>query len=121
GGAFGGRCAHLSSVGDCVKKVIANCPVVDWGILAKEERLETSNPNDAAYMREAVGNGYRLTDSNWRKLHGGRFYNPAHHVKEIDPDKIMMFHAKDDPYVPYRSVKDFADRTGVKLNSLARG
>jgi predicted alpha/beta hydrolase family esterase len=33
----------------------------------------------------------------------------------------MMFHAKDDPYVPYRSVKSFADRTGVKLNLFARG
>jgi predicted alpha/beta hydrolase family esterase len=33
----------------------------------------------------------------------------------------MMFHAKDDPYVPYKSVKNFADKTGVKLNSFARG
>ena len=111
----------VASLDGRVKKVIANCPVVDWAILAKEERLETSNPNYAAYIREAFGNGYRLTDSNWRKLHGGKFYNPAHHVKEINPAKIMMFHAKDDPYVPYKSVKKFADQTGVKLNSLARG
>ncbi|MGC2742774.1 MAG: alpha/beta hydrolase family protein, partial [Candidatus Angelobacter sp.] len=102
-------------------KVIANCPVVDWGILAKEERLETSKPNYAAYIREAFGNGYRLSDRNWRKLHGGKFYNPAHHIEEINPKKIIMFHAKDDPYVPYRSVKAFADLTGIKLNSFARG
>jgi len=121
GGSFGGAAAILASLDDRVKKVIANCPVVDWAILAKEERLETSNPNYAAYIREAFGNGYRLTDSNWRKLHGGKFYNPAHHVKEIDPAKIMMFHAKDDPYVPCRSVKKFADQTGVKLNLFARG
>ncbi len=121
GGSFGGAAAILASLDDRVKKVIANCPVVDWKILAAEERLETSNPNYAAYIREAFGNGYRLTDGNWRKLHSGKFYNPAYHVKEIDPKKIMMFHAKDDPYVPYRSVKNFADQTGVKLNSLARG
>jgi dipeptidyl aminopeptidase/acylaminoacyl peptidase len=121
GGSFGGAGAILASLDDRVKKVIANCPVVDWGILAKEERLETSNPNYAAYIREAFGNGYRLTDRNWRKLYGGKFYNPAHHVREIDPEKVMMFHAKDDPYVPYKSVKKFADKTGVKLNSLARG
>ena len=121
GGSFGGAAAILASLDDRVKKVIANCPVVDWAILAKEERLETSNPNYAAYVREAFGNGYRLSDSNWRKLHGGKFYNPAHHVKEIDPAKIMMFHAKDDPYVPCRSVKKFADQTGVKLNLFARG
>ncbi|HSK43047.1 MAG TPA: prolyl oligopeptidase family serine peptidase [Candidatus Binatia bacterium] len=121
GGSFGGAAAILASLDKRVKKVIANCPVVDWKILAAEERLETSNPNYAAYIREAFGNGYRLSDSNWRKLHGGKFYNPAYHVKEINPAKIMMFHAKDDPYVPYKSVKNFADRTGVKLNSFARG
>jgi len=121
GGSFGGAAAILASLDDRVKKVIANCPVVDWAILAKEERLETSNPNYAAYIREAFGNGYRLTDRNWRKLHSGKFYNPAHHVKEINLAKIMMFHAKDDPYVPYKSVKNFADQTGVKLNLFARG
>ena len=62
-----------------------------------------------------------IADSNWRKLHSGKFYNPAHHAKEIDPGKIMMSHAKDDPYVPYKSVKKFADKTGVNLNSFARG
>ena len=121
GGSFGGAAAILASLDERVKKVIANCPVVDWTILATEERLETSNPSYAAYIREAFGNGYRLSESNWRKLHGGKFYNPAHYAKEIDPAKIMMFHAKDDPYVPYKSVKKFADQTGVKLNLFARG
>jgi hypothetical protein len=32
-----------------------------------------------------------------------------------------MFHAKDDPYIPYDVVKRFAIRTGVKLNSLRSG
>jgi dipeptidyl aminopeptidase/acylaminoacyl peptidase len=121
GGSFGGAAAILASLDARVKKVIANCPVVDWGILGKSEKAETSNPNYAAYIREAFGNGYRLSDSNWRKLRGGRFYNPAYHVREIQAAKIMMFHAKDDPYVPYKSVKQFADQTGVKLNSFARG
>jgi dipeptidyl aminopeptidase/acylaminoacyl peptidase len=121
GGSFGGAAAILASMDPRVKKVIANCPVVDWSILAKEEKLETSNPSYAAYIREAFGNGYRLSDSNWRKLYSGKFYNPVYHAGEITPSKIMMFHAKDDPYVPYKSVKDFASSTGVKLNSFARG
>jgi len=33
----------------------------------------------------------------------------------------MMFHAQDDPYVPYKSVARFADRTGIKLKSFKRG
>jgi dipeptidyl aminopeptidase/acylaminoacyl peptidase len=121
GGSFGGAAAILSSLDERVKKVIANCPVVDWAILGSSETAETSNPSYAAYIRQAFGNGYRLSDSNWRKLTSGKFFNPAYHAGEITAAKIMMFHAKDDPYVPYKSVKNFADRTGVKLNSFVRG
>jgi len=121
GGSFGGPAAILASLDRRVKKVIANCAVVDWSILPEAEKAETSNRNYAAYIREAFGNGYRLSDRNWKKLRGGKFYNPVYHAAEIDPAKIMMFHAKDDPNVPYRSVRDFAVRTGVKLNTLQRG
>jgi pimeloyl-ACP methyl ester carboxylesterase len=121
GGSFGGAAAILCSLDERVRKVIANCPVVDWSILPHSEKAETSNPNYAAYIREAFGNAYRLSDRNWNKLRSGRFYNPAYHVDDIDPAKIMMVHAQDDPYVPYSSVRKFADRTGVKLKSLRRG
>ena len=121
GGSFGGAAAILCSLNKRVEKVIANCPVVDWGILRDEEKTETSNPNYAAYIREAFGQGYRLSDRNWKKLYSGKFYNPAHHVDEIDASKIMMFHAQDDPHVPYESVVKFARDTGVKLKLLKRG
>jgi pimeloyl-ACP methyl ester carboxylesterase len=121
GGSFGGAAAVLASIDPRVKKVIANCPVLDWRILSASERAETSNPSYAAYIREAFGRAYRLTDRNWKKLHNGRFYNPAQHTKEIDPSKVMMFHAQDDPYVPYRSVTNFAEKTGIKLNLFRRG
>ena len=121
GGSFGGATAILSSLDQRVKRVIANCPVVDWSILAAEEKAETSNPNYAAYIREAFGNGYRLSDKNWRKLRSGKFFNPMTHVKEVDPKKIMMFHAKDDPYIPYKTVMKFAKQTGSKLFLLQRG
>ena len=42
-------------------------------------------------------------------------------MHEIDPTKILMFHAKDDPFVPWRSVARFARDTGARLNLLARG
>jgi acetyl esterase/lipase len=121
GGSFGGPAAILSSLDQRVKRVIANCPVVDWSILKKSEKAETSNPSYAAYIREAFGNGYRLTEKNWNNLYSGKFYNPAHHADEIDPSKIMLFHAKDDPNIPWRSVDQFARRTGVKLKLLSRG
>jgi dipeptidyl aminopeptidase/acylaminoacyl peptidase len=121
GGSFGGAAAVLASLDPRVNRAIANCPVVDWRVLKASETAETSNPSYAAYIREAWGRAYPLTDRNWKKLDGGRFYNPAHHIAEIDPTKVMMFHAKDDPYIPYRSVVRFADQTGIKLNLLKRG
>jgi pimeloyl-ACP methyl ester carboxylesterase len=121
GGSFGGAAAILSSLDSRITKVIANCPVVDWAILRKEQKKETSNPSYAAYIRSAFGNGYRLSARNWNKLHGGVFYNPAHHLKELTPSKILMFHAKDDPYIPWKQVDDFARHTGIKLNLLSRG
>jgi esterase/lipase len=121
GGSFGGPAAILCSLDSRVTKAIANCPVVDWSMLKQAEKVETSNKNYAAYIREAFGRAYRLSDRNWKKLYTGKFYNPAHHVDEINPAKIMMFHAKDDPSIPWQSVTRFAARTGVKLNLLARG
>jgi len=121
GGSFGGAAAILCSLDRRVTRVIANCPVVDWSILPRSEKCETSNRNYAAYIREAFGQGYRLSDRNWKKLHGGGFYNPIRHADEINPSKIMMFHAKDDPSVPWRSVERFARQTGVNLKLLARG
>lgn len=121
GGSFGGAAAVLASLHPRVKKVVANCPVVDWSILSHSEKKETSNKSYVAYVREAFGNGYRITEKNWNKLRNGTFYNPAHHLDEIIPGKVMMFHAKDDLYVPWRSVERFAKKTGIKLNLFARG
>jgi fermentation-respiration switch protein FrsA (DUF1100 family) len=101
--------------------VVANCPVVDWSILDKAEKPETSNPNYAAHIRLAFGNGYRLSDVNWRKLRSGTFYNPWHHRKEINGSKTLIFHAKDDPNVPYIRTREFAEITGAKLKTLKRG
>ncbi len=121
GGSFGGAASILCSLDPRVKRVIANCAVVNWKILRESEKMETSNPSYAAYIHEAFGAGYRLTQKNWNKLYSGKFYNPAHHIQRINPRKILMFHAKDDPHVPYGSVKEFADETGVKLHSLRSG
>lgn len=121
GGSFGGPAALLASLDPRVKKVVANCPVVDWAILRKEEEKETSNPSYVAYIKEAFGNGYRLPKKNWEKLYGAKFYNPAARAAEFDPRKAIMFHAKDDPYIPWRSVDKFARKTGITLHLLGRG
>lgn len=121
GGSFGGAAAILLSLDARVKRVVANCPVVDWGILDEAEKAETSKQNYAEYIRQAFGNAYRLSDANWRKLRSGTFYNPWNHRNEIDGSKVLMFHAKDDPNVPYTRTKNFAEITGAKLKTLRRG
>jgi alpha-beta hydrolase superfamily lysophospholipase len=121
GGSFGGAAAILLSMDSRIRRVVANCPVVDWSILDRAEKAETSRESYADYIREAFGNAYRLSDANWNKLRGGAFYNPWHHRKELDGSKILMFHAKDDPNVPYRRTQEFAEITGATLKSLKSG
>ena len=121
GGSFGGAAAILLSLDSRVTRVVANCPVVDWSILSDAEKAETSNPNYAEYIRQAFGNAYRLSDANWKKLRRGTFYNPWHHRNEIDASKVLLFHAKDDPNVPYERTREFAEITGSKLKTLQRG
>jgi esterase/lipase len=121
GGSFGGAAALLCSLDQRVKRVIANCPVVDWTILRKSEKAETSSKNYAAYVRQAFGHGYRLTDANWEKLYSGTFYNPVKRIGDIVSSKVLMFHAKDDPNVPWQSSDAFARSTGSKLKLLKRG
>ena len=93
----------------------------DWKILDRSEEVETSNKNYAAYIREAFGNAYRLSDANWEKLRSGSFYSPWHRRAEIEAAKVMIFHAMDDPHVPYEGSVRFAKETGVALKSLRRG
>ncbi len=121
GGSFGGATAILCSLDPRVKRVVANCPVVDWSILRSALRAETTNRSYVAYLRDAFGQGYRLSEKNWNKLYSGTFFNPIHHAKEIDGSKIMMFQTKDDPSIPWRSVQSFAKKAGVKLKLFARG
>lgn len=120
GGSFGGAAALLASLDKRVTRVVATCPVVDWRALAEHDQ-ETSNPSYPAYLREAFGNAYRLTDRHWNKLRSGKFFHPVGRVADFDGSKILMFHAKDDPYIPWRGVRDFADRIGACLHLLPRG
>jgi len=121
GGSFGGAAAILLSRDPRVNRVVANCPVVDWSILAKAEKAETSKKSYAQYIRQAFGSAYRLSDANWRKLRAGDFYNPWHHRNEIDGSKVLLVHAQDDPNVPYERTRKFAGITGAELKTLKHG
>jgi alpha-beta hydrolase superfamily lysophospholipase len=121
GGSFGGAAAILASLHPRVDRIVANCPVIDWKILHESEKAETSNESYVAYIRQAFGNAYRLSQKNWDKLQGGNFYSPWHHRDEITAAKVLIIHPKDDPNVPHETSRRFAEITGVTLKSLAGG
>ena len=121
GGSFGGAAALLLSLDARVKRVVANASVVDWSILEEAEKAETSRDNYADYIREAFGSAYRLSDANWNRLRSGAFYNPWQRKNEINGSKVFLFHAKDDPNVPYGRTREFAEITGARLKTLRRG
>jgi esterase/lipase len=121
GGSFGGTTAILSSLDKRVSKIIANCPIVNWNILPEEQKKETAARSYPAYISNAFGNGYRLQTKNWNKLKSGKFFNPSNYVSEFEASKILIFHAKDDPYIPWKDISRFAKRTGAKLILLNKG
>ena len=121
GGSFGGAAALLLSLDARVNRVVANCPVVDWSILEESEKVETCKENYADYIRQAFGNAYRFSDLNWHRLRSGNFYNPWQRKSDINGSKVLIFHAKDDPNVPYERTRKFAEMTGARLRTLRRG
>lgn len=117
GSSFGGSAAILASRDPRVTKSVAFSPVVDW---QAESKIE---PLDWLYgiVKEGFGEGYRVSRKNWNKLSSGKFYNPQYHIKEFDPSKIFLVHAKDDDVVPYKSVEKFAKKLGCNLALRKRG
>lgn len=117
GGSFGGPAALLCSRDPRVTKVIARSPVVDWNAPSKAE------PLDWLYtaVKDSFGEAYRLTRHNWDKLKTGKFYSPVSHIKEFDPKKIFILHAKDDEVVSFRSVNNFVQKVQCSTLFLKRG
>ncbi|MFT5387213.1 MAG: pimeloyl-ACP methyl ester carboxylesterase [Lysobacterales bacterium] len=117
GSSFGGPAAILASRDPRVNKAICVSPVVDW---VAENKAE---PLDILYklLKEAYGDAYRLNKSSWNKLAKGHFFNPVHHMSELDGNKIIMLHAEDDDIVKYRPVARFAKKIGCDFISFNKG
>ncbi len=117
GGSFGGPAALLCSKDNRVSKVVTVSSVVDWKDSSREE------PLDWLYgaIKNAFGEAYRIQKKNWNKLKTGKFYNPAAHVKEFDPKKILVIHAKDDEVVNFKSVHNFVKKVTCESIILKKG
>lgn len=116
-GSFGGPAGMLLSKHPQVRAVVGIAPVVDWTMKSKAE------PLDKVYMvaKGAFGEGYRFSKKNWNKLGRNDFYDPMKRAEEVDGSKIIIFHAKDDESVPYRTVERFSKKVGAKTYFSSRG
>lgn len=117
GGSFGGAAALLCSRDPRIAKVIAISPVVDWQFPSKDEPLDWF----FTQVQEAFGEAYRMKRKNWNKLKTGTFYNPIHHAKELDKNKVLIIHAKDDTVVSSKSVEKFVKKVGCQFLLQKRG
>jgi len=117
GSSFGGPAAILASRDPRVNQVICLAPVVDWKAEDKSEPLHELY----TFLQEAYGNAYRLNKQSWNKLARGHFYNPVNHINELDGQKIMIFHAKDDDVVKIKPVAKFAAKVNCRFITLNKG
>jgi len=119
GSSFGGPAAILCSLDERVKKVIATGSVVDW----VEEKNSPVEPMDwlGRVVRDAFGEGYRFSDADWERLSNGELYNPIDYIHDIDPQKVLIIHAKDDDVVSYAPVHDFAKKLECQFITLKKG
>jgi len=119
GVSFGGPAAILCSMDDRVKKVVALAPVVDW----TKEQESSTEPMDwlGGVVKDAFGEAYRFSREDWERLSNGKFYNPVDHSDNIEPEKLMIVHAKDDDVVLYEPVADFARKTKCQFITLKKG
>ncbi len=116
-GSFGGPAALFASLAKRVKKVVVVSPVVDWTAHSREEPWAKYIP----FVTQAFGEAYRADRGVWKKLQSGKFYNPAQNPAIFDGGKILMFHAKDDESVGFRSVVKFSKQTGARLKLSKKG
>lgn len=115
--SFGGSAGVLLSGNKAVQGVVALSPVVDWTMDSKEEPLSETFD----FVRNAYGEGFRMTRKDWNKLGRTDFYDPTKQIKRVCGEKILIFHAKDDGIVPFNSVQPFALKTEAHLISYRKG
>ncbi len=116
-GSFGGPSGFFLSSDPRVNAVFAYSPVVDW---RKETKVE---PLDRFVLdtKMAFGEGYRFAKNGLDKLKTGAFYNPVMARERIVPEKVHIFHAKDDTIVAYEPVEKFAQKIGAHMTSYPKG
>lgn len=117
GTSFSGATGILISRDKRVSRAVLLAPVTDWAAVNK------SRPRDAKlkFLKEAYGEAYRVSQKDWDKLKSGKFFNPVNHIDEIGGKKLLIFHAKNDEIVPYKSVLNFSKQVGAKLITLRKG
>lgn len=113
GSSFGGNVALSLSNCSKINKIIALSPIVDFNN-ANNQNL----PRLGNFIKNAFGQGYRFTASNWKKVISGNLLNPIV-IKPKDRKKITIFYDKKDKEIDYKQILAFATKYKLKLKMLS--
>src|SRR5580692_3456527 len=104
GGSFGGAAAILLSLYPLVKRVVANCSVVDWSILdtAEKPRPRTRTTLSISVKRSGTHIGSRMQAGTSFVAVRSTILGTAGGKSRVPR---LMFHGKDDPNVPYERTR----------------
>lgn len=117
GTSFGGPAAIISTLDDRVHKGIAVSPVVDW----REEEKFDPLINLYKIIKYAYTGAYRIKKKNWDKLATGTFYNPVNYLDQLNPKKVMIYHAENDDIVKFEPVASFAEQLNCRFITFKKG
>lgn len=117
GASFGGAAAILSLKYPIITKAVALSPVIDWRVKSKAEPFDFFT----YVLKEGFGEGYRAHKDAWRRLKGGKFYNPIAEAKLIDPTRLLLVHALDDKVIPILPLRRFIKKLKQKPLILKKG
>lgn len=117
GASFGGPAVLLLSKHPLVKYVFANSPVIDWRVETPDEPVDKMEE----YMRTGFAMGYRFKKGAYKRFKKGTFYNPIDQLERIDPEKVTIFHAKDDNLVSIQPLRELQKKVSINVIVIPRG
>jgi pimeloyl-ACP methyl ester carboxylesterase len=117
GASFGGAVALLASLDNRITQCIALSPLIDW---TYPNELFSIN-DEYRFIQTAFNHAYRYDADVIEKLSSGIFFNPVHHINELQGEKIHIIATENDPITPLPPIHFFAQSIKAQLTTIKKG